>query len=356
MNDNDSSPLDPLLERLRTLNALGEDAPREGDPTPGPAGATSEGADASAESLAIQAVHADVRRLGQAVAAATGLPDRHLTLGELEALVKARQADVVGAWEMPLHLSACPLCLEAFEILLHGVVLPEPGAIERFLAASQSEQAPAPIPFPQKRRMSLAWRIGIAAAVLLAAGVTWLVVQSYMGESRIDSGTLTISPGGNGSTLAKGGEIPQGTVLEASEETTAALPDGSKLTIDPQSRLVMQRSLTGDMTIDLQYGKITAAVKHQASGHSFKVVTALGNVTVVGTRFTVTSRSEPVTVYENGGGAKASQESQGKVKAVVVEVQEGKVLVKNSRSEAYVSAGQKAVMRDEPPSIEVLEK
>ncbi|MCX5662376.1 MAG: FecR family protein [Planctomycetota bacterium] len=346
MSHIDSTPPDPLLERLRTAGALGEG---EQDASP------SEGV---APTPAAQAAAAEIRQLGVAVAAATKVAEPHLTLGELEALVKARQADAMGpnpgSWEMPLHVSACPLCLEGFEVLLEGVQQPDSIVINRFIAASEEASAPAPIPFPRKPRFSTAWKLGIAAAAVLAAGVTWLAIQPYLGGSHIDTGAVTISP--SGSNLAKNETIPQGTVIEAREETTAALPDGSRLTIDPQSRLAVQRSLSGDMTIDLQYGRITAAVTHQKSGHSFRVLTPLGQVTVVGTKFTVTSRNESVTVFENGGAVKEPQKSQAKVQAVVVEVLEGMVLVKNTRGEMLVGAGKKAVLRDEPPSIELLEK
>jgi len=96
-------------------------------------------------------------------------------------------------------------------------------------------------------------------------------------------------------------------------------------------------------------------VAKQKAGQQFVVRTALGDVVVVGTRFSVTCRPEDVVVYESAPGATATQTRKDVVQAMRVTVFEGVVRVKRAGEQANVTANHTAVIRGNEPGIDVAE-
>lgn len=296
----------------------------------------------------------DTDAFAAALRTAAAHDDRHLTLVEVEAVVRDPEAQAQGRMLLE-HVAACPLCLEACEAVRAGIVPASESVIARFVAMKLTRIEKWREPEPADAAPRSRWRVrafALAAAVALAVMIGWYFA-SLRSPATVESGAVLLA---DGSTVPVGADIPLDTQVHVAEPTDTRFIDGSKVSVQPASRVAFHRSYSGETTVELHSGELTAAVTPQAGGRRFQVRTPLGVVTVVGTKFTVTSRSDPVTVYQQGGAQTPGVGSAAEVRTVIVSVREGKVLVKNAVEEVLVSAGKKAVLHDQPPKIDVSEQ
>lgn len=296
----------------------------------------------------------DAEALAAGLRGAATQDDHHLTLAEVEAVLSDPEARTEGRLLLE-HVAACPLCFEACEAVRPGIAPASESAIARYVAIKLSREEkwrdPEAMESPPRSR----WRIrvfALAAMVALAVAIGRYFV-SPRSHATIERGAVWLA---DGSAIPAGLGIPNDTQVHVTELTDAKFSDGTKVSVQPDSRVAFHRTYAGETTIELHSGELTAAVTTQTGGRLFHVRTPLGVVTVIGTKFTVTSRSDPVTVYQQGGTQPSGVASAGEVRSVIVAVHEGKVLVKNPVEEVLVSAGKKAVMHDQPPKIDVSEQ
>jgi len=283
-----------------------------------------------------------------AAAASDAGPDAgHFSLEELRALHEQRSRLGAG-WEMPLHLAECFLCLEAFQCLQDGVPALSKAAEARFEGIFHSETSVAWLRGAGFKRAARILRTA-AAILLLAAGaaVTWSLSRP---APRLDSGMFVIER--DNRELAKSAELPENTLLVAGGETGAVFSDGAKTQFASGSRVMINRSLVGDTTINLHQGRVEASVPKQRPGRHFMVRTPLGDVRVVGTRFRVSTDSEKVRIYEKSEDSK-NRTYMDRIKAVSVQVESGVVVVDNRYDHVNVAAGQSAIIREGQKLIEV---
>jgi ferric-dicitrate binding protein FerR (iron transport regulator) len=285
--------------------------------------------------------------LSSALAATSQADENHFEFDDLSRFAVARR-EQGESWEMPAHLSRCSLCLEAFQVMLEGVPASSHDALKRFVEIGQEPQAATPhtVPFPSRWKVALK----IAASVALLLGAVWLF--NHFGQSssaHVREGALALA---DGKVLAAGTAIPGGVIVTTTEPTSTDFADGSKVELSKETKLSFRESLGGTTTVALNAGEIVATVAKQKGGKRFTVKTPLGEVTVVGTRFSVACQKEAVTVYQSSPGQEAQQRSD-LVRAVRVSVFEGVVRVRRLKEEALVNANQTAVLRENEPGIEL---
>lgn len=250
---------------------------------------------------------------------------------------------------MPEHLSRCPLCLEAFQVLLEGVPAPSVTSIERFveIGSDGENSSPKIVPFPSRWKTALR----IAASVAVLFGAIWIF--NHLGgktSARVSEGTVALE---NGKVLPRGAAIPGGVTVTATEPTSASLGDGSKVELSKDTKVSFRESFAGSTTVSLNTGQVVASVSKQEHGKQFVVKTPLGDVAVVGTRFSVTCQSEDVLVYQSTAGKGETQPRKEVVRAVRVTVLEGIVRVKRRSEQVVLTVNQTAVLRESEPGIEV---
>jgi transmembrane sensor len=113
-----------------------------------------------------------------------------------------------------------------------------------------------------------------AAALASALGVALLVAHSQTSPPKSASSAW------------------QGTRLETSSDALAVtLVDGSKLKLDPQSRVEMGEETPSAVRLSLKRGRIDCDVTHR-EGRSFTVLSGGVEVRVVGTRFSVATEQD----------------------------------------------------------------
>jgi hypothetical protein len=275
----------------------------------------------------------------------------HLTLPELEKAVRERQA-WSGYWEMPAHLATCPICLELFNSLLQGVPPAPPAAIARFtqLQAARHRRfrlLPAPATLAKA-----------AAAVLLLGAALWTALH-LLGAAPLTVVAGTVASAGSGSEFTTGTHIPGQDAMLALRDTIARFPDGSRLSLasGTQFRIAANR-LRGE-TIHLDEGSVECEVAPHRHGRQFQVATAAGVVTVVGTRFTVTSRSDPATRAGDLPLLHPARIGQGTAIAnatVTVKVAAGRVRIQNPFGHLVEAGpGQTAVLQNNLRVIDLFE-
>lgn len=282
-----------------------------------------------------------------ALAAAIPVEERHFELDELSSLADARRAQG-EAWEMPAHLSRCSLCLEAFQAILEGISTPSASAVNRFVEIGQAREAAPPNTVPSPSRWKVALKIAASVAILL--GTVWLF--NHFGRTtsaHVREGTVTLA---NGNTLAAGAPIPDRVIVTATTPTSANFADGSSVELAKETKVSFRESFNGSAMVSLNEGEVVASVAKQEAGKRFTVKTPLGEIVVVGTRFSVTCQKEEVTVYQSVAG-QAVQQRNDLVRAVRVTVFEGIVRVRRLKEEALVRANQSAVLRENEPGIEL---
>ena len=286
--------------------------------------------------------------LAEALASASHVDESHFEFEDLSRLAEARR-EQGEAWEIPEHLSRCPLCLEAFQIILEDVPAPSARAIERFVKIGEKSAASSPkiMPFPSRGKTLLK----IAASIAALFGALW-TFNHVVGRTsaHVSEGTVALQ---SGKVLPRGASIPGGVTVTATEHTSASLDDGSKLDLGKDTKVSFHKSFGGDTTIGLTDGAVVASVTKQKSGNEFVVRTPLGEVVVVGTRFSVTCQAEDVVVYQSVPGQAEVKQHKDVVRAMRVTVFEGIVRVRRHSEQVLVTANQIAVLRESEPGIEV---
>ncbi|MBF0246155.1 MAG: FecR domain-containing protein [Planctomycetes bacterium] len=268
--------------------------------------------------------------------------EKHLSYPELESSVEARGREG-EAWEMPAHLMDCPLCLEIFEILLNPGEKASPLLSERchrLLNAVPSRRKPV---FIHGQR----WILAAAALILLCLGGA-LYLMTRQITIQVEAGQFQNA---QGLACARNPAVDPGSVLQTTESARAVLKDGSAIPLAPATRLSFHAPLLGGTGIRLLEGKLEAEVNKQQGLDTFRIDTPLGSVQVVGTRFSVSFRSEEVTIYKSENSLNSVEHS--KMEIMRVEVSEGVVRVSNRSETLRLGAGWRAELRQGQTHIEV---
>ncbi len=264
----------------------------------------------------------------------------HLSVQDLQNTVAKRRSQK-GAWQMPEHLSQCPICLDAFSALLENQRMSISSVIFNRLLPSHLRPA-----LHLRVLHSNITRFAMAACLVLCLG-TLLFFNNR--SITIDSitGQFEFS---NGSLLRDSNQLPLNKKLLAKQDSTTTFQDHSKIEVSKGSNLVFYQSLKGSTTVHLNHGSLEAKVSPQTEGRTFNVSTPLGTVTVVGTAFKVTCRKETVEVFNSDDGLGLHREL---ITVVDVTVTEGTVKVGRGAASLLVHAGEAALMRSSSPHIEL---
>ncbi|MBU4212291.1 MAG: FecR family protein [Verrucomicrobia bacterium] len=276
--------------------------------------------------------------------------ERHLSLAELRTVVQCRR-QAPDAWELPEHLSACPLCLDLFAALEseeRPLSNPARSRYQRLFAPS--------LPSTERRRTLVPWLYpltAIAAGLLvMAAGIFLLVSGTGRTPGKILDGSGNLAAGG-GAVLSAGAGMPVRQEIVTETGMKLALADGSRITVAPQSRFRLVTPWIGKSTLYLSRGEVNLSVTKQTLGRTLSVRTPLGEVFVVGTRFRVKTIDNNALVYQQTAGQGTIRSYRENVQSVVVSVTEGVVKVRNARDEVRVRAGYSAVLRSDQPLIDL---
>ncbi|MGD9599131.1 MAG: FecR domain-containing protein [Steroidobacteraceae bacterium] len=141
--------------------------------------------------------------------------------------------------------------------------------------AAERLSVTSPTPFPLRSASRWPWKLGLglAASVLVAAAALWLTLGS-------DPKALHYATG-------------------PGEQRSIDLADGSRITMNTRTEL--RASITPDRReIMLESGEAYFAVAHDTA-RPFRVLTSLGQVSVVGTRFGVYRRTHSLEVATEDG-------------------------------------------------------
>jgi len=130
-------------------------------------------------------------------------------------------------------------------------------------------------------------RTGALAAALLAVAAGWFFY------ARSHHPTAVVSS-------------LDGTVLERGDEQTVTLPDGSRMTLHPESKLRFQRVTADDVELSLEHGTADFVVPHLA-GRRFVVHAGAVEVVDVGTTFRVDVDEAGVRVSVSSGRVEIRQ-------------------------------------------------
>ena len=130
-------------------------------------------------------------------------------------------------------------------------------------------------------------RTGALVAALVAAAAGWFLYARSHHEPTVVS------------TL-------DGTVLERGDEQSVTLPDGSRMTLHPQSKLRFQRVTPDDVELSLEHGTADFVVPHLA-GRRFVVHAGAVEVVDVGTTFRVDVDDAGVRVSVSSGRVEIRQ-------------------------------------------------
>lgn len=295
----------------------------------------------------------------------------HFAIEELRALAADRKS-WGEFWEMPRHLESCPVCLDLFEALLD-----DDKAVDQDVLERMRKLHPLRIRFLPRLRFSLPMLAKTAAAVAVLAFAVLLAHEFIAAPSvRIIDGSLRLV---DGQEVSAGSVAPIGSELRVLRPTTTVFSDGSKVTASKDSRMALLTSLLRDKVVQLSEGRVVCVVSKQKAGRGFKVVTPAGEIVVVGTKFSVDSRSnrgegtaQQRQSQDEGGGKRGKEllfyhplqvgvrgddaTDAPRDSVVTVTVDEGVVLVRNrSGKESRVTAGQTAVLRSGMSVIDVFQ-
>ncbi|OGV58756.1 MAG: hypothetical protein A2X45_20750 [Lentisphaerae bacterium GWF2_50_93] len=284
--------------------------------------------------------------------------ESHFSLSELHELAAARKS-WGEFWEMPRHLASCPVCLDCFETLLKEDTKVDEAVLEQMRKIHPLRSFNLAVLKLGQYRLA---KIAAAVAILAVAG--WFAISLFSGPGvRILEGNLLMS---DGRQMSSGSTVPHESELTATQPTTAVFNDGSKILISKESMISLLPSGFSNKTVQLSVGNIVCEISKQRSGRNFKVLTPAGEITVVGTRFSVDSRTSrnsgpsseelkfmhPLQVGVKDGGTHADNFDS----VVTVKVDEGAVIVKNRHgSQNQLTAGQTAVLRSGISVIDVFE-
>jgi ferric-dicitrate binding protein FerR (iron transport regulator) len=173
-----------------------------------------------------------------------------------------------------------------------GRLVAAEASVEGFVSAMQRrlDAAARPVAPPRRR-----WPLLVAPAALLAAAAVALwpggpaprQVPAALGPApavaTLVAGTLRSGFG----LLRPGQPLTEGATLSSDEgRACLRLADGSQVCLERGTRMRVQTG-RGDGPIALQAGKVAATVRHQEPGATFTIRTTLGDVTALGTAFSV---------------------------------------------------------------------
>ena len=275
--------------------------------------------------------------------------ERHLSLAELRTLVQRRRQDP-DAWELPEHLSFCPICSDLFEALENEERLPSNPAISRY----QRLFLPLRPSTKRYRIRAPGWYpvAAIAASLLImAAGIYLLASGVSRTPGKILAGSGNLAAGAD-TALSAGADVPYRQDIVTETGVNLSLADGSRINAAPQSRFRLVTSWIGSSTLYLHHGEVNLSVTKQTLGRTLSVRTSLGEVCVIGTRFRVKTIDNHAMVYQQTAGNNIINSYREQIQAVVVSVTEGVVKVRNARDEVLVPAGYSAIMRGDQPLID----
>lgn len=265
--------------------------------------------------------------------------EAHLTLDQLQICVRDRRGNG-AAWEMHEHLAACPLCLEAFAVLLADDEVVPQRATARYLGLWREHANRKRAWFAS--RWSRVGALAAAACLVLSLG-WWYHLTTRPVAVTMPYGLVVL----NGEPLPPGGStLPQGQTLDVPVVTRMVLGDGSQVDVEPGSRVALSTGLRGSVTMQLHEGEVNAHVSRQQVGHTFSVNTSLGRVTVVGTMFRVNVGRESVKVFESDAAGTSPRAYTDEIKTVQIVVTEGVVRVANAFEEVTLTANQQATLRE----------
>ena len=172
----------------------------------------------------------------------------------------------------------------------------------------------------------------------------------------------------DGRQMSSGSILPDESELTATQPTSAVFTDGSSIFISKDTLISLLPTRFSNKVIQLSEGKILCEITKQKTNSNFKVLTPAGEIIVVGTKFSVDSRSS--RNQDSGSGKELKfihplqvgvreDGSSGNVQdsMVTVKVEEGVVMVKNRYgSQSRLTAGQTAVLRSGISVIDVVEE
>jgi hypothetical protein len=213
------------------------------------------------------------------------------------------------------------LALEALLIAAHRAVPPASRVVAR---------RPRPAVRVLRRPVVLAAAAALCLAVV-GAGV-WFWAAKAAAPNRVLRGTVLVG-GAAVERIADGARIE----VAPTSEALIRLADGSRAAFDPASVAVLRgRGREGAQTVELEAGKGAFEVDRPSEG--FRVVTAVGDVAVMGTVFSVALR-----------GVGEGTEETASHRAMVVEVRRGRVAVSFAGKTHILESGEKETFGGEPP-------
>lgn len=201
---------------------------------------------------------------------------RLIATAEVEAPEAAERArHTLAAWRArsPEHEAAAVEALRRWR-MLGGMVDELRGHFDEPAPAAIARQPTAPT---LRRRQALRVIVGLGSTVALGSGTAWVWRQPVF-EQAWRTGT---------------GEL-----------ASAALPDGSRIDLNARSDLTV-RLYRQRRVVTLHRGEARFDVAPDA-GRPFTVETRAGNVTVVGTAFSVSDRGGPVSIEVEHGHVRFS--------------------------------------------------
>lgn len=282
------------------------------------------------------------------VSVGVGPDNNHFSIADLRLLADERRG-CAGEWDLPVHLAGCPICLDAFQALLEG----EPQASPELLHRCEMLFAPA-VAMPKRapRTMHM-WVLKLAASFMILAS-TAVFLRWYVGGMPVlVKGNALVD--GSDAVIAQGKNLFKDKHFTAGKDTTLKFSDGSTVALRSNTRFACTKSVLGSETVNLTQGSASFVIKRRKPAQSFKVTTPIADITVIGTRFSVTEFMDDVRVFETISSAVSVHRSyDARVARVTVKVEEGAVAVHNRSQSIRVPAGQTAVIWWDQPWIQVV--
>lgn len=218
----------------------------------------------------------------------------------------------------------------------------DPGEERRARMVTALEDAIGDAAAERGRRRSRArwqWGLSAAAVLALAVGGAWRVMSpgsAAIEPSAVASGSRVevqgevrlVRPGGEAIAVVGGSDVDWGDAVQTGSSGRAVLhlASGPTVEIDASSELRVAEEGVPEMPLALARGKATFSVPPLQAGSRFVVRTPSAEVTVHGTRFSVTVEAPS---------------AEGAVGVTVVEVFEGTVGVRATGDETLLPAGRR---------------
>lgn len=247
-------------------------------------------------------------------------------------VVLQRLANVgASGWRGPAadHVAGCLACLDTV-LALRGRTIVFPVLTVR----SRSARV-------------LGWAAAAALVALLGGGL-WRWGGGWSHPAEILAGRLVAE---SVSDHWVGGPLAHGVPYRCDETVTVVMTDGSRVTLEPDARVVFERTLGLTTRVRLTDGILTASVPPVRRRVPFEVRTALGTVTVLGTEFQVVCDREAVTEFFAINGLAAERRERWRQR-VRVTVAKGRVRLNNGHESALIDAGEWGWLRQGDPRID----